>query len=567
MTKYSYKRSWTLRPAPLSLCIHLLLVLAWLGCAAEPPENVALLAKIGAVEIKAKDLLDFEASITKVEERAEHERNLRTLVDREILLLDARERGWAQDEDILKELAKRETKALADAMLQRQIEEKAVVTAEDIEQAYAQQGWGEQVISVEIFVPNMAQARQVTDLLAQGQDFEEVGRQFAADPYYGAVTGETKRMAYSPFDSPRVVVEAVFALSAGQLTDPIPLHGGFILAKVLQRRQAALVEVEDGIRAILAKEKQKQLRQSYLRHLKWDLGTDFNAEGMDLVVAVLQGEKPWKSLDEQQRRMPVYVFEGFAMDVEEVVAAVRPSGNLWPQASADAVNEKLAASYFPNKIMAYDARRKGLDQTAAFAQARAAALGNLLLVKLREQVLAAAPEPDEQQLAAFYEQNKHRFRSAAWAELEEILVEDPVEARALLAQIEAGAEISQLANAHSQRRKAEAGRIYVSQSQAPVLGEVWMNAVMNAELNQLTGPIQATGGYSIFRVVEMHPEAYHGLDDVQVRKTVMRDVSERVQRAHFNDFLRGLREKYAEQIEIFIDHLQYLPDGAASAQN
>ena len=37
-----------------------------------------------------------------------------------------------------------------------------------------------------------AQARQVLDLLQQGRDFEEVGRQFATDPYYGVLTGETK---------------------------------------------------------------------------------------------------------------------------------------------------------------------------------------------------------------------------------------------------------------------------------------------------------------------------------------------------------------------------------------
>ena len=128
------------------------------------------------------------------------------------------------------------------------------------------------------------------------------------------------------------------------------MHGGYVIAKVAERRQAALVEVEEGIRATLLEEKQKQLRQSYLRHLKWDLGTDFNAEGMELVVGALKGETPWKSMGDLQRHMSVYAFEGFEMDVEEVIEAVRPSGDLWSQASSDAVNEKLAESHFPNKI-------------------------------------------------------------------------------------------------------------------------------------------------------------------------------------------------------------------------
>ena len=49
------------------------------------------------------------------------------------------------------------------------------------------------------------------------------------------------------------------------------------------------------------------------------------------------------------------------------------------------------------------------------------------------------------------------------------------------------------------------------ESRGPFLGEAWMNAVMNAELGQLQGPIQARGGYSIFRVIERWPEIYYGL--------------------------------------------------------
>ena len=49
-----------------------------------------------------------------------------------------------------------------------------------------------------------------------------------------------------------------------------------------------------------------------------------------------------------------------------------------------------------------------------------------------------------------------------------------------------------------------------------------MNAVMNAELHQLQGPIQTRGGYSIFRVIERYPEIYHGLELERVRNAVMR---------------------------------------------
>ena len=561
MAGHLIARSWTFRLAPLFMHKPLLaglLVWACISCGDERPDNAHLLAKVGEVEITAADLRTLEANLKTATMRSQHRDNLQTLIDREVLLLEANERGLQRDEEVLADLAKRETKALADAMLRRNVAAKVSVTEDDIEKAYARPGWGEKVSTMEIFVPNQEQARQVQSLLAQGEDFAEVGRQFAADPYYGMNTGEIRRLAYSPFDSPPSLVQAVFALSEGGVTEPLPLHGGFIIAKVAERRRAELVEVEDGIREALSDEQQKQLRESYLRHLKWDLDTVFDAEGMDIVVSVLRGAIRYADLDETQRQRPVYAFEGLQMDVAEVLEAVRPSGRLWPEASVASVNEKLSESHFPTRLMAHDARRKGLDKTEAFARSHELALGNLMLMKLREQILAEAPAPTEDELLAFYEEHKHRFRSPPHAQLEEILLETPSEARQIAAQIEAGAEWSELARAHSRRRNAEDGLLYVSESQAPFLGEAWMNAVMNAELNQLQGPIQTRGGYSIFRVIERYPEIYYGLELERVRNSVERDVRERMEREFFNSYLRDLRQKYAEQVDVYEEHLRYL---------
>ena len=563
MAGHLIARSWTFRLAPLFMHKPLLaglLIWACISCGDERPDNAHLLAKVGKVEITATDLRTLEANLKDATMRSQHRDNLQTLIDREVLLLEANGRGLRRDEEVLAKLAKRETKALADAMLRRNVTAKVLVTEDDIEKAYARPGWGEKVSTMEIFVPNQEQARQVQALLAQGEDFAEVGRQFAADPYYSMNTGEIRRLAYSPFDSPPSLVQAVFALSEGGVTEPLPLHGGFVIAKVAERRRAELVEVEDGIRKALGDEQQKQLRESYLRHLKWDLDTVFDAEGMDIVVSVLQGAIRYADLDEAQRQRPVYAFEGFQMDVAEVLEAVRPSGRLWPEASVASVNEKLSESHFPTRLMAHDARRKGLDKTEAFARSHELALGNLMLMKLREQILAEAPAPTEDELLAFYEEHKHRFRSPPHAQLEEILLETPSEARQIAEQIEAGAEWSELARAHSQRRNAENGLLYVSESQAPFLGEAWMNAVMNAELNQLQGPIQTRGGYSIFRVIERYPEIYYGLDLARVRNSVERDVRERMEREFFNSYLRDLRQKYAEQIDVYEEHLRYLDD-------
>lgn len=563
-------RSWNLRLAPIFLRNRpiegiLLLLAAGLGSCSDPPLDHSLLARIGEVQITASDLRAFEARLEgDADQKVDHHAHLQTLIDREVLLVEVRALGLQDDESILRQLEKREIKALADAMLRRHVPEQVVVE-EEIERAHARLGWDIKVVAMEIFVPDAERARQAVDLLQKGTDFAEVSRLFASDPYFGVPTGVPKQSIYSSFDGPRAVVEEAFALPLGGVSQPIPLHGGFVIVSPVERRKAELEEVADGIRKALLKEKRKQLRQSYLRHLKWDLGIDFHSQGMDLVVAVLKRTVSPDSLDEEQRRLPVYTFEGFEMDVEKVLEVVRPSQTKWPQASADAVNMKLTESYFPNVVMAQDARRKGVDRTEAFQRWRREEKENLMLVSLRRQILAEGAEPSEEELEKFYEENKHRYRTAAWARIREILVEDPEQARKLATQIGEGAEMEPLARVHSLRRKAKDGAIDLSASQAPFYGEAWMNAVMNAPLNQIRGPIQTRGGYSVFKVLEKYPESFFSLEVERVRQSVTRDVREQKAREHFNRYLEELRQKYADRIEVFEENLQHLPQAGSEA--
>ena len=570
MTEHFCARSWNLRLAPLFLKNRsiggILLLAAALGSCSDPGVDPSLLARVGEVQITASDLRAFEARLEgDAEEQMDHRAHLQTLIDREVLLAEARALGLQDDREVLQRLEEHEIKTLANAMLRRHVLEQAIVGEEEIERAYAQARGDTKVVALEIFVPDAKRARQVMDLLQKGADFVKAGRLFAVDPYLGVPAGGPKQSIYASFDGPRAVVEAVFALPLGGVSQPIPLHGGFVIATPVEHRKVELVEVADGIRKALLKEKKKQLRQSYLRHLKWDLGINFHSQGMDLVVAALKEGVAPDSLDEEQRRLSVYTFEGVEMDVEKVLEVVRPSRRKWPQASADAVNQKLVESYFPNAVMAQDARRKGVDQTEVFQRWRRGEMEALILGHLRQRVLADGTEPREEELERFFEENKNRYRTPAWARIQEILVQDPAQAQELAAQIAEGADLGPLAIAHSLRRKGKDGVMDVSASQAPFYGEAWMNTVMNAPLNQVRGPIQTKGGYSVFEVLERYPESFFTLEKEAVRRSVTREVRQRKEREIFNRYLEELRRESADRIEVYEDNLQYLPQEGADA--
>ena len=45
-----------------------------------------------------------------------------------------------------------------------------------------------------------------------------------------------------------------------------------------------------------------------------------------------------------------------------------------------------------------------------------------------------------------------------------------------------------------------------------------------------------------------------------MRNAVVRDVRERTEREFFNSYLRDLRQKYTEQIDVYEEHLRFLDD-------
>ena len=542
----------------------LLLFIAGVTSCSDVSDNPSLLARIGDVQITASDLRAFEARLKgNAAERVGHRDHLQTLIDREVLLVEARALNLAEDEKVRHQLELGENKKMAKAMLHSQAMERAVVADEEVERAHAQAGWDVQVVVMEIFVPDAEQVRQVTDLLQQGTDFAEAGRLHAVDPFLRVPTGAPTQSIYSPFDRPRALVEAVFALPPGGVSQAVPLHGGFVIANVVERRKAELAAVADAIRKKLVSDKKKQLRQDYLQHLRDDLATGYDPQGMDLVVSVLRGTVSWDSVNEEQRRLPVYTFVGAEMGVDEVLEAMRPTQDKWPQASPEAVNEKMLETHLPNTLIVLDARRKGVDQTADFQRWRRAEKEDLMLMRLRQEILSAAVEVGEEDLQKFYEENKINFRVAASARIQEVLVGGPDQARELRGQIEEGADMGLLARAHGQRKKAKDGIWDLSASQAPLYGEAWMKAVMNAPLNQVLGPIETRGGYSLFKVLEMYPETFASLEVDKVRRSVARDVRWKKESAHFNRYLEELRQKYADRVEVFEENLQRLEESEA----
>lgn len=543
---------------------------AFSGCA-ERPADPALLARVGQVRIEGKQLAEFEARLPAGDRATgpapdAHRAALQQLIDREVLLLEARAEGLESDERIRQRLETRETTRLAGEMMQRQVLDSCAVSQAEIQAAYDQAGWDEQVVSHEIFVTDQEKAREVQELLDQGVAFAEVARQCSVDRLLKVPIGVSQQVTYSPFDGPREVVDAVFGLPAGGITAPVPNMGGYVIARVAERRKVELEKLRERIEKVLKEAKGKSRLEEYLRRLKTELQLTFQPQGMELALAALRQRQPADSLSAEQGRTPVYTFAGAVVDVEEVVRRVGPAADRWPQAAEGRVNGFMQSTILPEKVMAADARRQGVEQTPSWQEWRQKELENYTLVRLRDKALAGRQAPTEEEERAAYEQQRQRFRIPVQARVQELLVEDAELARQLAARCAAGEELAGLIARYGGSQASGDGSRWVLTSRVPLYGEAWMNAVMNAPIGAVQGPVATRNQYSVFRVLERQAESFYPLENPRVKSAIAREVREHKELVLFNQYMEDLRGKYASRIEVFDENLEKWTAAAAGEE-
>ena len=108
-----------------SACLSLVILSTLVACGNDQSTtNPSLLARVGSKEIHADDLLSYERSI-EVGDSArfeEHLENLRVLIDRELLIVEAKGRGLEEDPDFKRVIEGDIEKKLAEMMFNLEVE-------------------------------------------------------------------------------------------------------------------------------------------------------------------------------------------------------------------------------------------------------------------------------------------------------------------------------------------------------------------------------------------------------------------------------------------------------------
>ena len=538
------------------------LLLVGTHCAEEKQESAAvpdsdsIIAQVGDRAITLGQFRAFSRDIPKYlqSEKTGIERvrnHLQTMIDRELLAMEALDQGIDQSPRFLKNMRRFKERRLLAVFQAREIRVK--ITREEVAEYFEREGLSSAIRFDEILVEGEDKAAAVGELRA-GKSFSEVAKKYSSGARTAARGGDEG--AYStPLDVPPDVRDALFSLEVGEVSEPVKRgENRFAIYKLTDAATLGLNDdVLHKIYRILYIEKYTDQRAAIAAKLRDEYGVEIDWAGWRLFLEKIDDQASFET--EVERSITLYRHPGGKITAEDFIDAARaeklPLAGFADSAQAVSFADRTVVA---NAVIVEAALRAGTHREEAVARALDERREQLLMIVLREQLMEDKLAVTAEEVRSYYDSHRDDFARPELY-LQEILVETEEEARSLAEQIRGGASLGELARTHSTRlaeQQDEEGNMHIHDFERTRYSRL-VRAAQEAPLGELTGPVEVKGGYSVFKVVSKKAGSQ---SFAQVKKRVEATVKWLRKQVIFEQYLAELRGKYAAQVTIRENQLE-----------
>ena len=539
-------------------------VLLFVGthCAEEKQESAAvpdpdpIIAQVGDRAITLGQFRAFSRDIPKYlqSEKTGIERvrnHLQTIIDRELLAMEALAQGIDQSPRFLKKMRRFKEKRLLAVFQARAIRVK--ITREEVAEYFEREGLSKAIRFDEILVEGEDKAAAAVGELRAGKSFSEVAEKYSSDAQTAARGDEG---AYSTrLDVHPDVRDALFSLEVGEVSEPVKRgENHFAIYKLTD---AATLDLNDDvlrkIYRILYIEKYADQRAAIAAKLRDEYGVEIDRAGWHLFLKKIDDQASFETAVE--RSITLYRHPGGKITAEDFIDAARtaklPLAGFADSAQAVSFADRTVVA---NAVIVEAALRAGIHREEAVARTLDERREQLLMILLREQLMEDELAVTTEEVRSYYDSHRDDFARPELY-LQEILVDTEEEAQSLAEQIRGGASLGELARTHSTRpaeQQDEEGNMHIHDFERARYSRL-VRAAQEAPLGELTGPVEVKGGYSVFKVISREEGSQNF---AQVKKRVEATVKWLRKQVIFEQYLAELREKYAAQVTIRENQLE-----------
>jgi parvulin-like peptidyl-prolyl isomerase len=525
-------------------------------------------AEIDGQLISAEDLRRFVLTLppglrtTKTGQEARTD-YLQTLIDRQLMQLEAREQGLTESPQLLAAVQRKVEDRVLGLYRQQDLYRDLQVSPEEVDSYIADTGLDVERLAEAILVDSEPEAWQLVRDLEGGQLFGDLAKERSVDRasgQRGGNVGYLNRLTAQRAGIPTAVFDS---LQTGKVSPPLPLGRGWHVIRFIDDRNEIDPSVRTGIHTRLMREKRLEVEDEHVEALAHELGWALGDDGLG-VLQTMADKTQSSPLSVEQRQSPVFRFEGGAITVENYLAALTEHrvGTTRALTERDFV-ASIGTRFLRNRAMLLVAAARGaLQDEPAIVQWRSQIHDEMVLQALRKAVVAGADTMATDSLVMrYYEGRRENFRVPARICFDEVLVHDAMEAESVEAEIDDDTNLLDLSQArgyHVRRRNAE-GLVCMKDVSAKVLPELW-TALSAAPLGQIGGPIRLEeAAHILFKVAHRDPARLQTFAEAQ--RQVRASVTARLERQLFGEWLAQVRRKYESRIHIDAARLEgALPD-------
>ena len=547
-----------------SLLLSLLVVLG--ACGKQEEEEIV--AVVGQKAIHAEELRRFALNLlpglyTDKQGQEAREDYLQSLIDQELLLLEARNRGLEQDAQLVEKLSNKQRKYIVSVLRQREITPLVEVTEEDIRRHFEELGLARERFLTAIAVASQQEAGELQQRLAAGESWADLARAHSLDGQSAERAGEVSFLNRSLAEQMGIPVAVFDTLAAGEVSPPLARGRAYQLIRFIGERQAELETHHAALRAQLMKLGQKEVEDRKVEMLAYELDWAMDAAGGQVLAALAENPaQQMQDLSTAERTAVLFSYEGGQVSVNEYLHTLKLRRIRTRKALADSAFITAIAHRFilPETMLAHAAIQAGIPDEPAVVAWMEDTKKELLLTRLRQIEVGDKVAVEDEAVRRYIDEHPEQFLLPERICYEELIVPTKEEAAQLTGELDDATDLLQVARQRgfNVRPRQLDGLVCMISLNKIVYPRLWP-ALRQAPQGALRGPVETRDGYIFFKVMR-HQEPRPEPADKALRRA-RASLVQRQERERFDELLDQLRTKYQSQVTAFADRLDAaLPD-------
>ena len=459
---------------------------------------------------------------------------LQSLIDQKLLARAARAHGLDTVLTFKNKLAWKFREKVINTYQGVKISARIEISDEELEELFVAGDFQREKRLLRLLVKTRDEAMELRRQIATADDFASLARAHSLDlqsAEHGGDLGYVNRVGAANHGIP---VQVFANLEPGSLTEILPLSKNYQLIFCTAERRADFAQYRRDLYKDVWKERFVAEHQALIEELATSLNLRLHSAGVAVLMAQDPAVEPYPTLAPKEGSAPLFIFDGGRITATHYIESFRRAAWKLP---------------IPKTLVWHAAKEAGHTESPAMRYWKQRKTEEMLILALRQSEIGDKITITDAAVAQYYQDYREQFRTPVEMWLDELLVDDHDQAKALRQRLDRGETIADLASL-SQRHGGPDGRgkIHLHSYQKGIYGAL-VDHALTAAIGALVGPIAVSGGYSVFRLKERSGGEIAPLKAVHKRIAAILRVIEQERR--FNKLVARCREEYADQVRIF----------------